>query len=145
MPSYIDQIYYVDTFKGKLPRDPEEIDTYIQRAQDVIDMLTKGKLITTFDNLIPFQEELVKKAVSSQVLYFVNAGGYENKFSGKQNVESAGIGNFNYTRGKDSANYSRDRDEGMVAPATLEFLSLAGLLYAGVDTLDGGFNEYRTY
>lgn len=131
---YITADYYENEFKGVMPLNPEDLDKYISRASDVIDMLTGYRLVTAkvdidSDKFSPFIRDQVKKATAYQVQYFVLQGGDTDVMSGNTDVSSASIGSFSYSDGSSSGLLS------MSNPATLQMLVPTGLLYRAVGVI----------
>lgn len=132
---YIDSDYYENTFKGTMPSDGNELIRLILRASDVIDMLIGYKLqdvdIDSAD-YNSFISQQIKKATAAQVQFFV-LDDVDSKFSGESGAQSVGIGSFNYS----SKDANITKEQGLVNPATLLYLSPTGLLHSGIDYYQG--------
>ncbi|HAT4254977.1 hypothetical protein ACSXCH_10330 [Clostridium perfringens] len=75
---YIDSSYYKENFKGKVILD-ENIDNRLERASDQIDVLTYNRIIGIgFENLSPFQQDKIKKAVCLQAEFIEQYGEFIN-------------------------------------------------------------------
>lgn len=74
MNQYVDEEYYVDTFKGtNIPK--EELDKYLQLASEKIDDITFNRIVAIgFENLTEFQQICIKKAVCYQAEYYFANG-----------------------------------------------------------------------
>lgn len=136
MPSnYIDEDYYLNEYKGTPPDPPEDLPKYITRASMVIDMVTRYRIVQIgFDNLQPFQQDLVKQATAAQVEYFVISGGLEEVINGEDAaMRSVTIGKFSYGGGRNSSVSQSTTDlSEIIAPILLQLLAPTGLLYMGV-------------
>lgn len=74
--SYVDSIYYKGTYKGTLIPDAE-LDSKLEFASDDINSLTYNRIIGLgFDNLTPFQQDKIKKAVCIQAEFNYQYGDY---------------------------------------------------------------------
>lgn len=72
---YASPDYYKKTFVGVISADSEELASKLKSASDKIDILTFNRIRGIgFDNLTPFQQEVIRKACC-QIVYFeeVNA------------------------------------------------------------------------
>ncbi|WP_017379743.1 hypothetical protein [Paenisporosarcina sp. TG-14] len=123
---YITLEYYNDTYHGT-PIDADEIDRFIGRASDVVDMVTNYK-ITDFDALHPRIQELIKKATAAQVEFFEVAGGIDEIVA--ESLNNASIGKFSYGNKASSGNLSRT--QAAISPLVIQFLSHTGLLNRSV-------------
>ncbi|EOU1600928.1 hypothetical protein [Clostridium perfringens] len=76
--SYVDSSYYKENFKGNVLLD-ENIDNRLERASDQIDVLTYNRIIGIgFENLSPFQQDKIKKAVCLQAEFIEQYGEFIN-------------------------------------------------------------------
>jgi len=132
---YIDADYYKNEFEG-VEIDETEIDRYIKRASDVIDQVT-GYKIKDFDNLPEFIQEQVKKATASQVEFFALQGGPEVATS-NDDVQSATIGSFSYTKGQ-SGGSSGGGQANKVSSSVIDYLKPTGLLYTGIGVVQNAY------
>lgn len=140
--AYITYDYYTNTYKG-VPIPQDEFDTLAERASDIIDMLTRfklktGKALSTYPQFI---QDNVMKATAAETEYLFNQGGASsiNGSSGDE-ISSASIGNFNYS--EDSGDSNLSREQKMVSPMVINFLSITGLLYRGVHVHDSSHRGY---
>lgn len=76
--SYVDSNYYKNTYKGNAITD-DELENKLELASDNIDSLTYNRIIgLSFDNLTPFQQDKIKKAVCCQADFLYQYGDYLN-------------------------------------------------------------------
>ncbi|MDP4144493.1 MAG: hypothetical protein Q8936_08435 [Bacillota bacterium] len=74
--AYVDAAYYKDTFEGTIIPD-EQLPNKLSRASDQIDSLTYNRIVGIgFDNLTPFQQVKVKKAVCIHADFVEQYGAY---------------------------------------------------------------------
>ena len=74
MTLYVDKEYYSNTFGGKNIPD-EEIEKYLELAQEKIDSITYNRIVAIgFDNLTEFQKEKISKAICYQAEYIFQNG-----------------------------------------------------------------------
>lgn len=127
--SYITIEYYRAEYIGEEVTDDVTLQKYINRASDVIDILTKHRIaIVGLDKLPTFTQTQVKKATAAQAEYYAlhettNIGVYDDDAS------SASIGSFNYSKGSKTLT----RQQEMINPKTTTYLEPTGLMYAGID------------
>lgn len=78
MTLYVDEKYYSDNFNGKkIPED--EIEKYLQLAQEKIDSITYNRIVAIgFNNLTNFQREKIRDAICYQAEY-IYVNGYNNE------------------------------------------------------------------
>lgn len=125
---YITPGYYRDTFGGQAVEDDALLQKYIDRASRDIDRLTRFT-ITTFEDLHAYVQDKVMLAVASQVEYLAEYG------LTSTTVDDGTGGGFSIGSYSESGGASR----GFVgSPVVIEYLIASGLMYAGVQTLDGG-------
>jgi hypothetical protein len=118
---YIDQAFYNDVYKGT-PLDAETFNKLVSRASDLIDMVTKYKLLGIDLSKEPtLVQTNVKKAVAAQIEYMYSEGG-ELSVHGSS-PSSVSIGGFSYTEGSSVKK---------VSEMALSYLRPTGLLYRGV-------------
>lgn len=116
---YITKEFYRETFKG-LDATDEELDRYIKRASDKVDIITNYQ-IGDINNQPDFAKNAIQLATSAQVEFYVVQGGPENT----GDIQSVRIGNFQYTDGQQQARRDVSND-------TLDYLKATGLLYRGL-------------
>ncbi|WP_243325634.1 hypothetical protein [Clostridium perfringens] len=76
--SYVDISYYKDNFKGNIIND-DTLENRLERAADQIDVLTYNRIIGIgFENLSPFQQDKIKKAVCLQAEFIEQYGEFIN-------------------------------------------------------------------
>lgn len=132
MMPYIDATYYSDEYKGTQPNNPMDIDKNIQRASEMIDMLTHYRLTgsTVYHSSIM---DRVKRATAVLTEYYILNGGYE-AFA-QDGISSAGLGSFNYSVKNGSSGSSN------IPSNAMEILISTGLLYAGIDWYEANSKE----
>lgn len=75
---YADADYYKNVFKGVIVSD-DELENELEAASDKIDGLTYNRISgIEFNNLTPFQQEKIKKAVCTQADFMYQYGDYLN-------------------------------------------------------------------
>ena len=126
--AYIDLTYYKDVYMGTDPDDDVELQKLINRASDIVDILTRYRIID-FDSLADFQKTNVEKATAAQTEYLVSVG--EN-YNTDGSVQSVKIGKFSYNEGGGSSDPSKNSMSESIAPLTRQYLFPTGLAYAGV-------------
>ncbi len=128
---YIDITYYKSEYKGEITGD-EQLEKYIERASEKVDMLThyvlKGH---EFTNLATFLQEQVKKATAAQTEFYVLNGG-DTTFNTSDDMQNVSIGSFSYQTNNNS---SVKND---VSERAIELLSPTGLLYSGIGVVHRG-------
>ena len=132
---YIDADYYINEFEG-VEIDETEIDRYIKRASDVIDQVT-GYKIKDFDSLPTFVQDQVKKATAAQVEFFALEGGPEVATS-NDDVQSATIGSFSYTKGQAGGSVGGGQTN-KVSSSVIDYLKPTGLLYTGIGVVQNAY------
>lgn len=130
---YITSDYYENEYKGKPAPSIEELERNILRASEVIDQITNFRIATGAVNLEtshPFIKQQVEKATAAMTEYYILNGGYETFI--ETNVQSAGLGSFNYTLATQSGK------EIEVPSNVVNHLNSTGLMYAGINASGGG-------
>ncbi|CAM3833311.1 hypothetical protein ACRTCC_000277 [Clostridium perfringens] len=75
---YVDSSYYRENFKGIILND-DTLENRLERAADQIDVLTYNRIIGIgFENLSPFQQDKIKKAVCLQAEFIEQYGEFIN-------------------------------------------------------------------
>lgn len=136
---YIDQSYYLDTYIGADPNDARMLQKAINRAEEVINILTSYRVADTqdeeykggFSNLRPFIQEQVRKAVAAQTEHYILNGGYDALQQSAQQT-SANIGGFSFNGEKVPE----------VPEKVLALLSTTGLLHTEIHS---GFDNGLYY
>lgn len=76
--AYVDSLYYKLNFKNNIFSD-ENIANRLERASDQIDVLTYNRIRGIgFENLSPFQQDKIKKAVCLQAEFIEQYGEFIN-------------------------------------------------------------------
>ena len=121
---YITHDYYKNEYMGQDAGD--QLDKYIERASDAIDMATNYILKgVQFEQLAQFLQDQVKKAVAAQVEYYVVMGGDAEVNAGQSNIGSVQIGSFSYSNDQSSK-------RSFISPNAMNYLSATGLLFNGI-------------
>lgn len=95
--AYVDSDYYKNTYKGNIIPD-DELDNKLDLASDDINSLTYNRIIGIgFDNLTPFQQDKIKKAVCIQADFLYE---YEDYINLPVNSYTAGSLNLNFGSSK---------------------------------------------
>lgn len=124
--SYVDSIYYTDTFKGE-PVDDADFPSLCMRAEELIEELTMYRVTPV--TILAMEEgvkERVKRAVCAQIEYLDANGGAD--MDNGSNLQSAGLGKFNYTK---ASGINGSTEQSVYAPRALRILAPTGLLYRG--------------
>jgi len=86
--AYIALEYYKTDYVGNDPGDNTELNRYIARASDIIDILTDDN-ISSIESLTVFQQKCVKKATAAFTEYFVENGDvFSEQASGSESIGS---------------------------------------------------------
>lgn len=140
---YITPEYYLNEYKGVNAGAEAELEKYIMRASDLINQVTNYKLLEKDFELQPkFIQEQVRKAVATQVEFYVIQGGDMEVNAGTQDYGAVGIGSFNYTRGSTGQRSGVEigsRDEQRISPNSLAYLRPTGLLYTGLGVIENAW------
>lgn len=62
---YADQDYYLKVYKGTVLKN-ESIDKYLKQASRHIDTLTFNRVVGCYEQLTPFQQEIIQEVVCQQ-------------------------------------------------------------------------------
>lgn len=121
---YVDDKYYYDTFKGE-PID--DFPSLRDRAEEIIEEMTMYRVTpVTFFVMSEDTQERIKKAVCAQIEYLDANGGSD--MDNGVDIQSAGLGKFNYSRASGSDGNS---SQSIYAPRAQRLLFPTGLLYRG--------------
>ena len=120
---YIDETYYISTYQGETVH-PDDFQGLMLRAEEIVEEMTMYRLTPVSFLVMPDAvQERVKKAVCAQIEYLDANGGAD--LDNGSDLQSAGLGKFNYTRTGSSSSQS------MYAPRAQRILFPTGLLYRG--------------
>jgi hypothetical protein len=119
--AYIDYTFYTDVYRGVPISDADTFLRFAERASDVIDQLTNYQ-IGDISQHPDWMQTLIKKAVATQVEYFVYTD--DSVLHGVNDLQNVKLGDFSYTLGNPGA--------AQISPAVLSYLRQTGLLYRGV-------------
>lgn len=121
---YVDDKYYYDTLKGE-PID--DFPSLRDRAEEIIEEMTMYRVTpVTFLVMPEDTQERIKKAVCAQIEYLDANGGSD--MDNGVDIQSAGLGKFNYSRASGSDGNS---SQSIYAPRAQRLLFPTGLLYRG--------------
>ena len=121
---YVDDKYYCDTFKGEPVND---FPSLRDRAEEIIEEMTMYRVTpVTFLVMPEDTQERIKKAVCAQIEYLDANGGSD--MDNGVDIQSAGLGKFNYSRTSGSDGSS---SQSIYAPRAQRLLLPTGLLYRG--------------
>ncbi|PGK79634.1 hypothetical protein [Bacillus thuringiensis] len=135
--AYIDADYYKNVYQGIGVGDEPTLLRLINKASEKIDQITGFKIAQRPNKLAdftPFIQEQVKKAVATQVDFFVLNGEHSANTSGE--LSNVSIGRFSYTDSSKSASNSSS-GQNSTSPEVINHLSYTGLLYAGIGVYHG--------
>lgn len=118
--------YYSKTFKGE-PVNEADFPSLLSRAWEIISELTMYRVSENTVSCLPIEiRECVKKAVCAQIEYMDANGGSDMDIGA--DLQSAGLGKFNYTKSTDVNGSSQ---QSIYAPRAKRILAPTGLLYRG--------------
>lgn len=122
--SYVDEGYYYETFKGE---PVNGFPSLCERAEEIIEEMTMYRVTPVVFFAMPEDtQERIKKAVCAQIEYLDANGGSD--MDNGVDIQSAGIGKFNYSRASGSDESS---SQSIYAPRAQRLLLPTGLLYRG--------------
>ena len=127
--------YYNDTYAGEAV-DAAAFPKYDARAEDIINMITRGAL--KFYEQMPAEiKEAVQKAICAQIEFFAVNG-----------IEITIDGNIGggFTVGKvtlQASAHAKTEAQSMIAPMAFMYLETTGLLNRNVATLDAPWLYWR--
>ena len=76
--AYADAVYYFDIFRGSVI-SIDDLPRALEDASDQVDFMTFNRIRAIgFDNLTPFQQEMVQKAVCQHAEYVFQYGDFLN-------------------------------------------------------------------
>lgn len=123
---YVDEGYYYDIFKGE-PVDSCDFPSLRDRAEEIIEEMTMYRVTpVTFLVMPEDTQERIKKAVCAQIEYLDANGGSD--MDNGVDIQSAGLGKFNYSRSSGSDGSS---SQSIYAPRAQRLLFPTGFLYRG--------------
>ena len=118
--SYVDKIYYTDTYKGTLIPEAEVV-AYLEKASDNVDQLTYFRVSSKgFENLTVFQQVYIQKAVCAQA---------EHLYDYEDLIAASSLGGYSVG----DVSVSLDKAKSMrYSNNTLNYLLATGLTYRGL-------------
>lgn len=125
---YTTMEYYTDTFHGE-PVNETDFPSLLERASEIVEEMCmyriQPELMETYGS---FTQERIQKAVCAQIEY-LDANGGSDMDNGGNDLQSAGLGKFSYTKASGTADGSAQQS--IYAPRALRILAPTGLLYRG--------------
>lgn len=124
---YVDEGYYLTVFEGE-PVDETDFPILLRRASEIIEEMCMYKISEERLSLYGTDvQERIKKAVCAEIEYLDANGGFD--IDSGINLQSTGLGKFNYTKVGGTANQS------VYAPRARRILAPTGLLSRGGEYL----------
>lgn len=124
--SFVDKDYYVDTFHGESVSDAD-FPSLLERATEIVEEMCSYRISESCLAKYPQEvQERFKKAICAQIEYLDANGGSD--MDNGVNLQSAGLGKFNYSRAADGNGNS---SQSIYAPRAWRYLVPTGLLYRG--------------
>lgn len=119
--------YYTNTFHGE-PVDDADFPSLLERASEIVEEMCvyriRPELMGTYGS---FTQERIQKAVCAQIEY-LEANGGSDMDNGVDDLQSAGLGKFSYTK---ASGVNGSTQQSIYAPRALRLLAPTGLLYRG--------------
>ena len=131
------QTYSPSASAGMTSQDFAEL---AERASEVLDWFTMGKIeaaggLTAFSAAV---QAKIKKAVCAEVQTLIHYGGVDVVTGSGDEAQSVSVGKFSYSL--KSGGGGVEFFNGIpFAPLIKVYLQGTGLLYRGIDTVDGGY------
>lgn len=123
---YVDEQFYYDKFNGE-PVDASDFPSLCERAGEIIEEMTMYRVTpVTILGMPEETQERIKRAVCAQIEYLDANGGSD--MDNGTDLQSAGLGKFNYSRAAGSDGSSA---QSMYSPRARRILFPTGLLYRG--------------
>ena len=119
--NYIDKTFY-DNYSD-ISISADEFNILLNRAEDIVNILTRDLQGVDFESLPLIIQEKVKKAVGAQIETLYQNGGTESLTG--ENLASANIGKFSYSEN------SNTNSSIPISPMVKMYLGSTGLLYRG--------------
>lgn len=123
---YIDKDYYENTFYGE-PVDDADFPSLCRRAEEIVEEMTMHRLTkVSYLMMTEAVQNRIKDAVCAQIEYLDANGGSD--MDNAPDMQSAGLGKFNYTRASGSGGST---EQALYAQRATRILFPTGLLYRG--------------
>lgn len=124
--AYVTQDYYLNDFHGE-PVQEADFPSLEERAAEIVEEMCMYHIQeSNMDSYGPDIQERIKKAICAQIEYLDVNGGSE--MDNGTDIQSAGLGKFNYTRISGS---SGSQAQSIYAPRAKRILAPTGLLHRG--------------
>lgn len=137
MVAYVDKDYFVTAYLGDIATTSDaDFNRLSARASDVVDSLTMHKIPLKggIEEFVPFIQNQVKMAVSSQIDYYILNGGYDSLIT--DNLATVSVGKFSYSDGNAGSIAGSNKTQSTVK----SYLAPTGLLHRGIGVHT---NEYQ--
>lgn len=133
--AYTDKEFYRDIYIGSIDATDDEINRLLERGSEYIDHQTYNRIILNeFDNLSPFQQDMIKRANSAYVEYALNNQEFENVSPVNTAFSLGDLSMGGVTN-------ARDFNASTKPVRCLNFLNRTGLTYKGI-VAEGYFDEF---
>lgn len=126
----VDESFYKEKYHGEaLPAG--DFDKYVWRATDVVNQYCNYYFDQHSIDDLPLEADKlnVLKSICAEIEYLNDLGGTTELTPEQERINSASIGNFNYTS---SAPKSQSKDSALLSARALSYLRPTGLLYRGL-------------
>lgn len=124
--AYVTQDYYLKEFHGEAVQGAD-FPSLVERAAEIIEELCMYRIQESkMESYSQDIQERIKKAICAQIEYLDANGGSD--MDNGADIQSAGLGKFNYTRVSGS---SGNQEQSIYAPRAKRILAPTGLLYRG--------------
>ena len=124
--AYVTQDYYLKDFHGEAVQEAD-FPSLEERAAEIIEELCMYRIKeSNMESYSPDIQERIKKAICAQIEYLDANGGSE--MDNGVDIQSAGLGNFNYTKVSGTAG---NQGQSIYSPRARRILAPTGLLYRG--------------
>jgi len=118
---YIDSVYFTEN--SDITIDETELDILINRASEIINVMTINLQGWAFEDLPTLTQDKLKLSTVAEVEALYLAGGTESLAG--SNLSSAAIGKFSYSEGGGESSIP-------ISPMISLYLTHTGLLYRGL-------------
>lgn len=123
---YVTQDYYLNDFHGE-PVQETDFPSLEERAAEIVEEMCMYRIQES--NMGSYGQDIqerIKKAICAQIEYLDANGGSE--MDNGADIQSAGLGKFNYTRASGTAG---NQGQSIYSPRAKRILAPTGLLYRG--------------
>ena len=123
---YVTQDYYLNDFHGE-PVQETDFPSLEERAAEIVEEMCIYRIQES--NMGSYGQDIqerIKKAICAQIEYLDANGGSE--MDNGADIQSAGLGKFNYTR---ASGIAGNQGQSIYSPRAKRILAPTGLLYRG--------------